>query len=118
MIVDRKPIAHCPLPHSFVLIDVKLAVSNTRGHTSIENVFTVDLCNTLAKFYGQVFGQHISRFTYNRQLRLFVFEHVRYIMNVDTEEFVRLQNVDETLDANGLLVSHNEGVTELERNFM
>lgn len=94
------------------------AVSNNRGHTSIENVFTVDLCNTLADFYGQIFKQRIHEFTCNRQLRLFMFEHVRYIMNAETEEFVRLKNVDETLDANGLLVSHSEGVTELERNFM
>lgn len=39
-------------------------------------------------------------------------------MNAETEEFVRLKNVDETLDANGLVVSHIEGIAETEREFM
>lgn len=93
-------------------------VSNNRGQTSIENVFTVDLGGGLAKFYGQIFQQRVHEFTCNDQLRLFLFEHVRYIMNAETEEFVRLKNVDETLDSNGLVVSHIEGIAELEREFM
>lgn len=76
----------------------------------------MDLCNALADFYDEIFNQRIHEFTCNKQLRLFMFEHVRYIMNA--EEFVRLKNVDETIDVNGLLHSHSEGITELERIFM
>lgn len=47
-----------------------------------------------------------------------MFEHVRYIIDAEIEEFVRLNNVDEMLDENGLLVSQCKGVTELERIFM
>lgn len=95
-----------------------LPVTNNRGQTRMEIVRTIDMTNDRSNFYRQIFTDRSNTFSINHRMRLFIFEHVRYVMNADIDEFVRLENFDEIIDANDLLATHNAGVVTSERELM
>lgn len=91
-------------------------VTNNRGQTNKEKIHIIKLTNDRISFYENIFNERSQSFSQNNHLRLFIFEHVRYIMNFDIDEFVRLENLDEIIDASDLLTEQNEGVTPSERD--
>lgn len=52
----------------------------------------------------------------NNQIRLFLFEHVRYVLNIDTEQFIRLRNLDEISTVNEIMLGKNNGVNASKRD--
>lgn len=93
-------------------------MTNNRGQTRMETVHTIDLTSDRSSFYRQIFSDRSDTFSINHRMRLFIFEHVRYVMSADIDEFVRLENFDEIIDASDLLATHNTGVVSSERELM
>lgn len=54
----------------------------------------------------------------NNQIRLFTYEHVRYVLNADSEQYVRLRNLDESSTVNGIMHSRNNGVSSARREIL
>lgn len=93
-------------------------MANNRGQSSMERIQTINVTNIRFDFYRRLFTQTSNEFLHQNEIHLFSFEHVRYVLNANIEEFVRLPNLDELLNANDLLSDHNGGNGTSEREFL
>lgn len=91
---------------------VSFIVGNNKGQGSIETVreiltdsYQLDF---LAKILQDNFGSH-------NKVRLFEFEHVRYVFNARDELFVRLRQFDEIATTNQLIHAGSTGLRFKER---
>lgn len=88
-------------------------VTNNRGQSSIEKVFVVNLADSSSEV-NSISGAVTS----HKEIRLFLFEHVRYYFNNEIEQFVRLKNIDEESTVNTLLHRNSCGITLAERDVL
>lgn len=94
---------------------------NNRGQSSIEKVIILNFtqndspCNIDQDDQSAKGSINIIM---NNQIRLFIYEHVRYVLNTDTEQFVRLRNLDESSSVNDILHAKNNGVNSSKREVL
>ena len=67
-----------------------------------------------------IHSRHKSKRTINvvsadQEIRIFSYEHVRYVLDVDNEQFVRLRNFDSEFLVNDLIQSNRKGVSASQR---
>lgn len=91
-------------------------VTNNRGYTSTENIFTLCVNSEKAIHFNRILRDINEDFSSNEEIRLFEFEHVRYVFEYRTEQFVRILNLDETLTTNQLIKFPYEGVSDTQRD--
>lgn len=66
--------------------------------------------------YADLLNAITERFSFNNEIRLFEFEHVRYVFDYRTEQFIRIWNLDETLTTNELIQCPQQGISDIQRN--
>lgn len=110
-----------PIVYTFVFSILLYTVINNRGQSSVEQVIILDFTD-----YDDVPDESIHETDHNRkgsinivinnQIRLFIYEHVRYVLNIDTEQFIRLRNLDEISTVNEIMHVKNNGVSATKRD--
>lgn len=105
------------------------SVLNNRGQSSIEKVIVLDFTNNddlpasiRSDDTIQANDLHNAKGSFNivmnNQMRLFTYEHVRFVLNADSEQFVRLRNLDESLTINEIMHARNNGVSAIKRDIL
>lgn len=92
-------------------------MTNNRGLSSIVSVHV--LCSNLDSniiSYNDVLKQINNDHSSVNQIRIFTFEHVRYVFNYRVDQFVRMQNLDEFSTTNQLIHSNQIGLTTDQRS--
>lgn len=97
---------------------INFSVSNDRSETSIEQIIVLNVSNDSVKSFSHIVKGKHHNFSTTNEARWFIFENIRYILNNRTQEFERIKNLDEVLITNDLLFSHNDGVSETERDIL
>lgn len=94
---------------------------NNRGQSSTEKVIVLNFTQDDTP-YTVDHDDHNSKgsinIIMNNQIRLFTYEHVRYVLNTDTEQFIRLRNLDESCSVNEVLHAKNSGVNSSKRDVL
>lgn len=93
-----------------------MTVSSNRGHSSTEHVSILRSDSPQRTAYNDVLNGINGRFSFNNELRLFEFEHVRYVFDYRTEQFIRIWNLDESLTTNELIQCAHDGITDDQRS--
>lgn len=92
------------------------AVTSNRGHSSTEHVTILRSDSPQRTLYDDFLSGINGRFSFNNEIRIFVFEHVRYVLDYRTEQFIRIWNLDETLTTNELIQCAHNGISDAQRN--
>lgn len=92
------------------------SVTNNRGHSSIEPVQCLQTDSDVSS-YSAILNEINDSRSSIKQIRIFRFEHVRYMYNYRIERFVRMQNLDEVSTTNQLMNQSNQnGIDTAQRD--
>lgn len=71
-----------------------------------------------AKYYEDILKEINHEYENCHKIRIFLFEHVRYIFNNRTKQFVRMRDLDEVSTTNQLIYANESGVGADQRKFL
>lgn len=67
-------------------------------------------------YYAEILHEISPENASTNEIRMFEFEHVRYIFNYRYEEFVRMQHLDEISTTNQLIYPNESGISVDKRD--
>lgn len=91
-------------------------VSNNRGHVSLERVRVICPTTDTIAFYLDVLKEVSRENSSTNEIRIFEFEHIRYIFNNQIDQFVRMRQLDELSTTNQLIHSNFNCVSGEQRD--
>lgn len=71
-----------------------------------------------AKYYDQIIREINNEHSSCNEIRIFIYEHVRYIFNHRYEQFERMKDLDEVSTTNQLIHSNNTGIGGEQRQLL
>lgn len=95
---------------------LSILVTNNKGHTSIERVHVIRPTSDKIDYYVEILDEIRQENASINEIRVFEFEHVRYIFNHRFEQFVRLQHLDEISTTNQLIYPNESGISMDKRD--
>lgn len=95
---------------------VSILVTNNKGHKSIERVHVIRPATDKIDYFVEILHEISQENASTNEIRMFEFEHVRYIFNHRIEQFVRLHHLDEISTTNQLIYPNESGISNNERD--
>lgn len=93
-----------------------ILVTNNKGHTSIETVHVIRPTTDKIDNYVEILHEISQENASTNEIRMFEFEHVRYIFNHRFEQFTRMQHLDEISTTNQLIYPNESGISINQRD--
>lgn len=91
-------------------------VSNNKGQVSLEQVLVIRLNDENTALYNEILNEISRDSASTNDIRIFEFEHVRYIFNYHIDLFVRMRQLDEISTTNQLIHTSLNCVSDEQRN--
>lgn len=82
-------------------------VTNNKGQISLQRVLVIRPTADTISYYSNILREIRRDNASSNEIRIFEFEHVRYIFNNHIDQFVRLRQLDEISSINQLIIYSN-----------